>query len=72
MLLVIIVTVIAVVYCCVLQNLPEQPTYEETFMQTVSIPGTKCQVKPAGKIAYYLYTASLLADINVTTISEEA
>lgn len=53
-------------------NLPVQPTYEETFMQSLPMPGTKRQVKPVGKIAYCLRAASLLADINEPITIEEA
>ena len=40
--------------------------HEETFMQKLPMPGSKCQVKPAGKIAY-----RLLADKNEPTTIEE-
>ena len=48
-------------------NLLVQPTYEETFMQTLPMPSTKCQVKPIRKVAYSLCTVHLFADINQPT-----
>ena len=40
-------------------------------MHSLPMLGIKCQVKPVGKIAYVLHAASLLADINEPTTSEE-
>ena len=52
-------------------NLHVQPAYEEIFMQTFPLPDTMCQVKPAGKIAYYLHAASQPSDINKLKTIEE-
>ena len=49
-----------------------QPTYEETFMQTLPMSGRKCQVKPIRKVAYCLCTVHLLAVISQLTTIEEA
>ena len=47
-------------------NLPIQLTYEETFMQTLPMPGINRQVKLVGKITYYLPAGR----IDPTTIEE--
>ena len=51
-------------------NLPVQPTYEEAFMHTLPMQGTKRQVKPFEKVAYCLRATSLFAHIIEQTFEE--